>query len=149
MGQRQDKTEIEYGDDCLTCFEPGKTPLYAYARFSKIIKCTIGEPDLCKTPPNDKVFKLTQFAEEPCVWRHIGTYWRVFFRIAGAPPGENYLLLDTPAMLAYFRAFFDDCIEEGQVLHNVNPACNGLYCGTGGIGVVTWRLETLKVMGLI
>lgn len=149
MGQRQNKEEIIYGDDCLTCFEEGETPKYVYARFSKIRKCTIGDPDLCITPANDKVFKLEQFAEEPCVWRHLGTYWRAFFRIAGAPPGENYLLLDSTRMLPYFRAFFDDCIEEGQVLHNVNPECNGMYCGTGGLGVVTWRLETLKVMGLI
>ncbi|GAI71523.1 unnamed protein product, partial [marine sediment metagenome] len=71
----------EYGDDCLLKFEPGETPKYLYARFSKLETC----PPPAPTAPNDRVFKLTQDPELPCCWEYFSDEWYVSFEYLQDP----------------------------------------------------------------
>lgn len=142
MGQRQDEDEIIYGNDCLLGWEEGKTPKYVYARFSQIVKC----PDGDYTPPNDRVFKLTQDPEAPCWWAYRRDKWTIYFVIHGPPVYSWIELRQFEPAIIYFTDYVWGPPEEGRVFYNDNPACVANIGGASGMGVITWRLETLKIM---
>ncbi|GAI59157.1 unnamed protein product [marine sediment metagenome] len=145
MGQRQDKDEIVYGDDCVGCFPAGKTPKYVYARFSQIEKC----PDPMRVPPNDRVFKLTQNAYSPCNWFYQGSTWRVEWQCAPDPAFVWFWLMDPETGVEYFNENPAGLPDEAHTYHNETPACDDFHGAIGGIATVTWQLETIKLMGLL
>ena len=145
MGQLQNKTEIVYGNDCLAVFPAGKTPMYVYARFSKIVTC----PGALFTAPNDRVFKLTQVEDHPCWWSYIQPEaWVVTFRFLPAPL-ESRLILSAPPSFLFFNGTEDYYVEEGHIFHSTHELCAGWVHGIEGIATVTWGLETMKLMELL
>ena len=145
MGQRQDKDEIVYGDDCLAVFPEGETPMYVYARFSKIVTC----PGALFTAPNDRTFKLTQVEDHPCWWSYIQPEaWVVTFRYLPSP-SRTQLILSAPPNFLFFAKVEPTYIDEGVVLHNDQKACAGWVHGIEGIGIVTWQLETIRLLKLL
>ncbi len=142
MGNRMDKDEIVYGNDCLIGFPPGKTPKHVYARFSKIGKC----PEAHWYPPNDREFKLTQNPTVPCNWRYHAGPWDIYFIIYLAPVQMLLSIEDAAEYLSYFLSYDIPGVEEGHVFANDNSECDPEIGGIGGIGIVTWKLEGLKLM---
>ena len=145
MGQKQNQTDIEYGNDCLLKFEAGKTPKHMYARFSKIVTC----PEAPTQAPNDRVFKLTQDPEFPCWWHYgFGDPWLISLQYIEFPPRSQldiiYGLFDF-----FFYSSIDGYVDEGQIFFSSQDLCAGATKGIYGIGIITWRLETLKLMGLL
>lgn len=142
MGQRQNQTEIVYGNDCSLKFAAGETPKYLYARFLEIETC----PDAPATCPNDRVFKLTQDATFPCLWQHVldGPFMASFEYLV--TPLQSRLYLRHGLFQLYFYASEDFYTNEGYIFTNTNVVCGGWQIGKFGIGVVTWRLESIVLM---
>lgn len=145
MGQRH-KDEIVYGDDCLTCFEEGKTPKYVYARFSRVKKCDIFECEGYPSPPNDRVFKLTQVEGHPCRWVYESDDWKVSY-YAVMPPtfGAQLVVLQKPDWISYFYGWTYPGDECETFFKNKNTCAEG-ECGIGGNGIITWRLESIAIL---
>ncbi len=145
MGQRQNKTEIVYGDDCLRSFDAGNTPKYLYVRFLELITC----PGAWFTPPNDRVFRVEQKPLASCEWFLLADPWMIDV-IVRAGPVETYIALhnDTDG-LDYFFCTEPGPLDEGFVFHNEITECNLGYGAKGGIATITWGLETMKLMGLL
>ncbi len=76
----------DYGNDCLTCFAPGATPLRINASFGNIKKGSLWEDEL-PGPPSGS-FKLTQNPSHPCQWAYVGEVWSVEYYAVAIPPGE-------------------------------------------------------------
>jgi len=149
MGQRQNKTEIEYGNDCLTCFPEGETPKYVYARFSNIRICDdpwcVGMP----SPPNDRTFKLTQDEASSCKWRFEDDDWQVTWYAVDPPTyGARLIINEKPNWFEYFFGFTLPGNECETFFDNAAECAEGT-CGVGGWGLVTWRLESLLLMSLL
>ncbi|GAH25734.1 unnamed protein product [marine sediment metagenome] len=140
-----DQPDIEYGNDCLLKFEPGQTPKYAYARFSKIKTC----PPPAPTAPNDRVFKLTQDPELPCCWEYITSSWYISFEYLQDPDISRLFAINQDHMIWYFFNAVDGHVDEGHVFHNDNVECFWDIGGIEGIATVTWDLESLKLMELL
>lgn len=149
MGQRIPPVPHIYGDDCLLCFDADKTPKYVFARFSEIEKCVIGDPDVCVIPPNDRLFKLTQVEGTPCRWTYDEEDWFITYWKGGGIGGEDELHLLSGGGLGYFRGVDAQCSPEGTVFHNTWPPCNGMFCGHGGMGVVTWTQQATELLAAI
>ncbi len=156
MGQRQDKTEIEYGNDCLLGYNLaaplwllGETPKYVYVRFSQIKKCDIPFCAAAPSPANDRVFKLTQDPDHPCQWTYTNE-WMVDWWLHSVPPTYAYFeLYHYPSAARYFYDFYNANDRDPRFTHNIS-SCEEIYtCGYGGIAAVTWKLESLKVMELL
>jgi len=145
MGQRQDKTEIEYGDDCPAGWDIGKTPKFVYVRFSQIEKC----PDPRLIPPNDRVFKLTQEEYAPCDWLYEDSIWRIAFQVAADPDFTWLWMTHHETGDEYFQETPAGLPDEGRIYHNSITACDVRHGAKNGIATVTWGLETLKVRGLL
>lgn len=60
----------EYGDDCMACFDPGKTPLYLKCFFSGIKTGELWLPVL--PPPPNGYWDLEQHIDHPCIWIQSG-----------------------------------------------------------------------------
>ncbi len=156
MGQRQDKDEIEYGNDCLLGYNLaaplwllGKTPKYVYIRFSQIKKCNTPECVNVASPPNDRVFKLTQEDENPCKWSYTND-WMVHWLLHQVPPTwVEFEAYHYPSSRYYFYAFYN--ANERDPRFTANEWDCGVYrmCGYEGIARVSWKLESLKVMDLL
>lgn len=142
MGQRISEPDIVYGDDCLLKFDEGKTPKYVYARFSNIKACPIAP----RVPPNDRTFKLTQLEGLPCKWTYAGDKFDVAFEYIVEPPSTHLIITGWPPLDYYFWSLVDGFTDEGEVVANEYTECVGTELGHGGIGVVTWQLQTLKIM---
>lgn len=149
MGQRQDKDEIVYGNPCPIGFPDGDTPKYLYVRFSQIIKCPDWPPTFFETPPNDHAFKLTQSETYACVWQVTTTDWNVVVDLQFNPTKIIFWLEHMPDGRVYFYSLTDTPLVEGKAYHNENLDCGIGYASVGGFATVTWRLQTLKVMGLL
>lgn len=145
MGQKQDQAEIEYGNDCLLKFEAGKTPKYLYARFSKIVTCPAPAP----TAPNDRAFKLTQDPDIPCLWEYLLSPWYVSFEYLTDPDLSRLYIIHLITAQWYFFNAVAGHVDEGHVFHNDNVECFWDIGGIDGIGIVTWRLESLSVMAAL
>jgi len=146
MGQRMDKDEIVYGDDCLWCFDAGETPKYVYARFLDIGKCPGEWCEDNPLPPNDRVFKLTQDDMKPCTWVFQDGFWDVVYHaywpgIAGCALLINYM----GDWSSYFRSVFPFGVSCKTFFTNEEECADGT-CGVGGYGIVTSKLEALEVM---
>jgi len=149
MGQRQNQTEIEYSNNCLLGFPTGETPKYLYVRLSKVNKCPDEPPDVYPIPPNDRVFKLTQRPDDPCVWEYISADWYLRFIVWG-PAVYTELMLFT-GDLAYL-VFYNDTVgppDEGYVYPHDRPECLPGIAAAGGIATVTWRLESIALMNTL
>lgn len=145
MGERMDKDEIVYGNDCLAMFDEGKTPKYLYARFSQVQPCP-DEP----IPPNDRTFKLTQHETYWCHWSYESDLWLVVFDYSVPLERSELTIAKQPAPARFmFRGNEDYAIEEGHVFNNVQDECIGEWGATGGIGVLTWKLEALEIMAAL
>lgn len=149
MGQRQNDDEIVYGDNCNLGFYPGKTPKYLYVRFSKMVKCPDWDTKVYSTPPNDRVFKLTQHDGIPCWWDIETANWFIHFNLGVTWPGITLNLVHLWDEATYFKSLINYPLQEGHVYPNDIEECNHVYGAHGGIAVVTWKLESLKVMGLL
>ncbi len=146
MGQRQDQTEIVYGNDCDICFDPGKTPKYVYARFSGIEICTGAGFEKCHVPPNDRTFKLTQVDGTPCSWYYLSDLWNIYYSAWKVADEKCRLKIEDDLSLGVFEQTISACPQEGTVFYNTLGCVPDSSCGHGGIGIVTWRLETLALM---
>lgn len=146
MGQRQNKDEIVYNTNCLACFDEGETPKYVYARFSNIQKCPGFECEDMPSPPNDRVFKLTQVDGHPCQWNFEDDDWDVTWYAANPPTyGARLIINQKPDWYEYFFGFTlpgDEC----ETFFANEAECTEGTCGVGGWGIVTWRLECLELM---
>ncbi len=142
MGQRMPDVPIEYGSDCLLKFNAGETPMYLYARFSKLEKC----PAAVSTPPNDRMFKLTQAPGAPCLWAYDTATWYIWMEFIAFPVSTRLHILHRPSGDNYFTNQVMAYIDEGHVFTNEYNAC-GLQVGAiGGIGVVTWNPQATKLL---
>lgn len=142
MGQRQNETEPEWGNDCALKFPAGKTPRFVYGRFSNIVTC----PGAPLITPNDRTFTLEQQPGIPCLWIHHAGAWRVSFEFDVFVPESHFFITHIPTGDLYFNDHEPGYIDEGFVFHNEQAACIGVQQGISGIGIVTWRLETLDIM---
>lgn len=141
-----DDEPIEYGDDCLLGFDPGKTPKYLYVRFSLVVKCPDVGPNPFEMPPNDRVFKLTQHVTNPCDWVYLTTPWRVFFTVVPEPVRNWLLLADTPLGRWYFFDSVDGVPDEGHVFHNWATVCDPGVPSIEGIAIVTWTKQATDIL---
>ncbi|MBA7582480.1 hypothetical protein ES708_24408 [subsurface metagenome] len=142
MGQRQDQTEIVYGNDCLLKFDAGTTPKYMFARFSQLVRC----PGAVAIPPNDRAFKLTQVPGVDCMWDYDIDPWYISLEFVAFPLATELRILHRPSADMYFFDSVAEYVDEGYVFTNEFGVC-GLQVGAvGGTGVVTWRLETIALM---
>ncbi len=156
MGQRQDKTEIEYGNDChlgenlaAPLWLPGETPKYIYMRLSNIKKCDTPECVNVASPPNDRVFKLTQDEYDPCKWAYTNA-WMVTWLLHSVPPTyAEFEVYHYPSSRYYFYDFYN--ANDRDPRFTANGWDCGVYrmCGYEGIARVTWKLESLKLMELL
>lgn len=153
MGQRQNQTEIVYGNDCwrgINLTKPlwleGQTPKYIYLRFSEIQKCIKEICDDCPSPANDRVFKLTQSEYDPCYWDYFGD-WEVHWWLQPGIPTTVRFVLFWPTLNKHY--FYADFITDGD---NARFAANEItcepfgHCGYNGIAVASWRLESLDLL---
>jgi len=146
MGQRMKDEPILYGADCLQCWEAEKTPKYLYARFAKVIRRTDLIPDVCKIPPNNQLFKLTQDPLEPCAWFYDQSGWTVRFDLVMQGIGNTWLYLDDAVGNHYYSSTSASCYAEGTVLHNEFGPAEPFACGYNGIAVVTWTPQATKLL---
>lgn len=145
MGQRMPPVPHIYGDDCYYGFPEGKTPKYVYARFSNIVKCPMGE----LSPPNDRMFKLTQTDRNPCLWEYYTPPWHATFGYK-RPPDQSFLFLYGPPKLwIYFMAREYIKPDEGTVYNSLNVLCEVEILGIGGIATVTWIHEATALLEAI
>ncbi len=149
MGQRQNQSDIVYGEDCLAGFDAGKTPKYVYARFADVVKCTIGVVPEPPIPPNDKAFKLTQTEGNACLWTYFSDVWNIWFEVLADPLRTTLALYFSDYIYFYFGDLADVPPEEGFIYANDIDTCDTGAGAKDGIAVVTWRLLSLTVLGLI
>lgn len=140
---------IVYGDDCLLGWAEGETPKYVYARFSQIVKCPGDPPGLTVTPPNDRVFKLTQDSVNPCLWVFENGPWVVTFRIVAGPVRTWLNIENLDDGWFYFDATPEMSPEEGFVYHNEQTDCDGDWGAKDGFGVVTWTPQATDLLEAI
>ena len=146
MGQRMKDEPILYGDDCLQCWDSGKTPKHVYVRFAIIKRRTDQVPDVCLTPPNDRVFKLTQDSREPCAWFYDQAGWTVRFDLVMQGVGNTWLYLDDTIGNHYYSSITASCYQGGTVLHNDFDGTEPICCGYIGIACVTWTPQATKLL---
>ncbi|MBA7713067.1 hypothetical protein ES703_122065 [subsurface metagenome] len=149
MGQRQDKTEIEYGNDCLIGWDAGKTPKHVYARFSMIVSCKDEIPPVEQSPPNDRVFKLTQVDGYPCDWEYFKSPWWAYYIVRPSPLRTRIALLELPTEFGHFLGEVNGAPDQARVYESWQTACIYPFAAKAGIATVTWQLETIKLMGLL
>jgi len=131
MGEDGNEDEIEYGDDCLACYDADKTPKYIYASFEGIDLCP-GQPGGFTGSPN-KTFKLTQDPLNACMWVQGDiTKWHCIYT---AKNNGNSVLYLAWTFWIYFAA--------NQVGHCLTTFTNTAWCGgpqfmgTNGIGLIS------------
>lgn len=146
MGQPMPDIPIVYGADCLQCWDPAKTPKYVYARFSLVKRRTDQVPDVCITPANDRMFKLTQDPMEPCAWFYDQSGWTVRFDLVMQGVGKTWLYLDDTIGNHYYSSITDTDCEEGKVLHNDFDGTELFLCGYNGIACVTWTPQATDIL---
>lgn len=146
MGQRMRDEPHVYGDNCLLGFPAGKTPKYVYVRFSKIVKCPDPPWRSYFTPPNDRVFKLTQIEDDACFWHYQEDKWIIWFRLMAPPAASFMYLIDTHDNSAYFQDAIDFPLQEGTVYHNEITACTPFTGAAGGFAAVTWTQEATNLL---
>jgi len=149
MGQRMPDEPHVYGDDCLQCFDEGKTPLKVYARFSLIEKCPDKPDHVCKIPPNDRMFTLTQDPLHACQWLYIGDEWEIHYHCHYDFPAQHLLDLGDKAGFGVFWHKGDPCPAEGTVFDNQLTDCGEFQCGKLGIGVVTWTHQATELLAAL
>ena len=149
MGQRMPDEPIDYGTNCLHCFDADKTPESIYARFSGIEICPGDLDPTCKIPPNDRAFKLTQLNGYPCRYLYQQSGWVVSCGLWQSPPGQGWLNLQDNDWNYYFQAMFTVCPDEGIVLANDMVGCVPHDCVRGGIGVITWTPQATALLAAI
>lgn len=119
---------IEYGDDCLYCFPPGRTPLHVTANFSGITDCWPDVPPGHGVPPSEMV--MTQSPVDPCYWTVGGAWeWIAAYVIGFGLPAELYLNF---GFISYFTGY--DADECATHFTNENICASGLIHGEGGTG---------------
>lgn len=146
MGQRQNQDEIVYGDYCGFISPPEKTPKYIYVRFSNVVKCTYYPGIELETPPNDRVFKLTQDTDYACWWVGDIADWHLVVDLQFNPGKVIIWLTYLPTARVYFYSLTDSPLKESYVYHNIYDDCPGGDVAVGGFAVITWRLECLALM---
>ncbi|MBA7617483.1 hypothetical protein ES703_24798 [subsurface metagenome] len=137
---------IDYGVTCTHCPGLSPTPKYMYARFSLIIKCTGLGYEQCKSPPNDRPFKLTQVTGTPCSWYYLSGDWNVYYSCWSAVDGKARLKIEDNLSQAYFEETVLADPDEGIVWHNTLGCVPGLICGSGGIGIITWNPQATELL---
>lgn len=145
MGQRMSPGPIEYGDDCLIGWPPGKTPKHLYARFANIVPCPAG----LEFPPNDRVFKLTQDPVLPCGFFYLEPPWEIEFVILGPPAEIWFVLYETVSGDIYFIDTPMIAPDEKHTYSNLNVACTPDIGGAGGIAAVTWIPQVTNLLEAI
>jgi len=85
MGIRVEPTPDPFGDDCLTCYEPGQTPQFLYAVISGQ-ETDDDWTDEMPAPPNG-TYKMTQTLVNPCSWSYEEGIWHVAYSAVVQPPG--------------------------------------------------------------
>ena len=145
MGQRQNQSDIEYGNDCDLKFDPGETPKYVYARFVDIETC----PEAPATAPNDHAFRLTQDPAKTCEWFYDDIAWHVAFFYNAVQVMSRLWLWHKATGSYYFVETVPGYVDEGHVFENEITWCAGAYQGRYGIGVVTWRSESILLMDML
>lgn len=96
----------ERGDDCLACFEAGKTPKFMYAMFGGIGKGPAWMPMFPVGPA--VTFKLTQSVDFPCCWYYMGDDWWVYYwAVAIDLPGVSSTIMMWYGGPGGFQMFFN------------------------------------------
>jgi len=149
MGQRMPDEPIIYGDDCALGWPADETPKYVYARFSGLVKCPDNPPTFFSTPPNDRVFKLTQLEGQPCKWRYTSSTWVVDYQLTAGPLTTHLFLTNADDLSAYFLDQPTPIQKEGYVFHNQYVACPGFLGAHLGIAVVTWSPQATDILKAI
>ncbi|GAI01352.1 unnamed protein product [marine sediment metagenome] len=146
MGQPMPDIPIEYDDDCLLGFPAGETPKYLYVRFSKVAKCPDEPPDVYPIPPNDRVFKLTQRPDSPCVWEYESADWYLQFIVWGPEVYTEIILWTADRKYVVFYNDNWGPPDEGFVYHHDRPECLPGIPAAGGFAVVTWNPQATKLL---
>ncbi len=149
MGQRMPDEPIEYGDNCTLGWPAGKTPKFVYVRFSKVVKCPDNPPTFFSTPPNDRVFKLTQLDYDACSWRYSSPTWCVDYALTAGPLRTHLFLTNADDVSAYFLDQPTPIKIEGYVFHNQYTTCPGFLGAHDGIAVVTWTPQATDILEAI
>jgi len=146
MGQRQDKTEIKYGDDCITCWEAGLTPKSVYVRLANVEKCSDAWCDGFPSPPNNHAFCLEQVPSFPCFYHYSGHGWELTYRARHTffyPCG--LWISSLPISRNYFHSETDIGTDCSAFFLNQNT-CIFPNCGINGQAIVTDKLESIELL---
>jgi len=149
MGQRQDKSDIEYGNDCLYCWEAGSTPKSVYVRLSEVEKCSDAWCDSLPSPPNNHVFRLEQSPIDSCLFCYFGTSWNVrYHAIHSYYEACRLWVWHVPWTSHYFYSATELGVNCAAFFYNQN-ICVNPHCGLGGYGIVTDKLESIDLLSAL
>jgi len=149
MGQRQQHSDIVYGDDCITCFAHGETPKYVYVRFADVEKCPDAWCAGSPSPPNGHVFCLEQVPAFPCFFYYHSAAWELWYRARHTvwyPCGLWMMHLDPP------RYYFQSTTPIGidcEVFFVNQETCIVDHCGVNGHAIVTNKLESIELLSAL
>lgn len=116
----------QYGDDCLTCFPPDKTPLYLMASFTDIKPGEFYDPNVHPPTPN-KIFKMEQKPADPCIWEYRDVDYWVVFDLVGYD--TSMILLNYNGGFAFFSAGPLPACTWSGISNYTTPAGRITYSG--------------------
>lgn len=135
MGIRIDPLPDPIGRDCLTCYEPDKTPEILYATFKGIEIGDLHEEGW-PGPPN-RVFQIIQDGANACLWTYIGETWGVEYWANFLGPGLGRTLLNLTIFEPFAETAFSGWTKPpcGSSFGNEiwNPAQHPYIGGAGWV----------------
>ena len=124
------------GDDCLTCWDAGKTPQTVYAIF-KGIETGDWWTDIFPPPPNH-TFKLDQSLFDPCVFNYTGLTWFVEYQARTIFPPRTQSSLKLWFNIGDVFAQLLDGTCKFSFINNLQvPVGNYYYKGSGWVFELT------------
>lgn len=93
-----------YGNDCLQCYDAGKTPQILYAIFKGIAIGDLWDDDW-PGPPNH-VFQIIQDGVDNCKWSYVGDVWTIEYDATFVGPGLGQTLLNVTLLEPFAETAF-------------------------------------------
>lgn len=146
MGIPMPPPPIDYGNDCLTCFAAGLTPIRLYVRFFLLVSCPTAFGRTCKAVPNGRVFVVDQNPGSPCQYNYLDANWSVHFDFNFVGPHRSRVTMSDIPGYIYFDSTVLGCMPDGHIFQNNLVACGPLVCNFVGIAIVSWTTEGYELM---
>lgn len=121
-----------FGDDCLGCWDEGKTPSHLFAVFYDVTDC-----DGCPPSPMGRTFLLTQDEFDSCLFfgslDYEGVTWWCYYHShyeTGNGPRSNISLYGEISPCS--ASFYDEAAACTRNFLNNHYHCNGIVGGENG-----------------